>query len=263
MQITVDTATASALQLTALAAFIGELAVLARGSAAVPVAKLPKPLAAEAATLQYAIVKPEDNPAAGLDTAELFSKTPPIEPEVNTAAMFAQPNIPPLPQAAPAIVLDAEGLPWDERIHAGTKEKTAKGVWKARRNVNDAAAIQRVKSELLATMALPAGAPVQQTVPSPVFQQPQAVAAPPVAYTTGSAIQTQPIAPLTPPVPAPPKEPTSLGELMAQAGPLLASGQLAPDSLTTACQAIGLPSLTALAARPDLTSQVWHKLFGG
>lgn len=281
MHITFDTDNSTALQLTALAAFIGELAVLARSSQS-PSRTDDKRTVVAAAP---AVIAPADNPSTGLNTAELFSKVPPLasQPDlqvpsspVDTAAMFGvqlhPSNIPPLPAAAPAIVIDAEGLPWDERIHASTKERTAKGLWKARRGVNDAAMIQRVKSELLATMALPAGAPAQQTVPAPVFQHPAAVVVVPAPVALPPAVQQLsqsllhdiqqggPIA--TPPV-AVVKEPTNLGELMAQAGPLLASGQLAPDSLTTACQAIGLPSLTALATRPDLTTQVWRKLFGG
>lgn len=33
--------------------------------------------------------------------------------------------------------IDAEGLPWDERIHSGSKKQTAKGVWARRKNVED------------------------------------------------------------------------------------------------------------------------------
>jgi len=33
--------------------------------------------------------------------------------------------------------LDAEGTPWDERIHAGTKTMSAKGIWKKKRGVDD------------------------------------------------------------------------------------------------------------------------------
>lgn len=33
--------------------------------------------------------------------------------------------------------LDKEGLPWDERIHAGTKTKTQKGVWTRKKGLDD------------------------------------------------------------------------------------------------------------------------------
>lgn len=43
--------------------------------------------------------------------------------------------------------VDAEGIPWDERIHASTKTQTAKGLWKKRRGV-DALTIANVENEL-------------------------------------------------------------------------------------------------------------------
>lgn len=33
--------------------------------------------------------------------------------------------------------LDADGLPWDERIHSSSKKLTAKGVWARRKNIDD------------------------------------------------------------------------------------------------------------------------------
>lgn len=38
---------------------------------------------------------------------------------------------------ANALELDAEGMPWDERIHSSTRSQTQKGVWARRRNVDD------------------------------------------------------------------------------------------------------------------------------
>lgn len=49
--------------------------------------------------------------------------------------------------------LDAEGLPWDERIHSSNRQKTAKDVWRAKRNVSPALETQ-VKAELLRTLSL-------------------------------------------------------------------------------------------------------------
>lgn len=42
---------------------------------------------------------------------------------------------------------DAEGYPWDERIHSGNQKQTANGVWQKRRGVDDAT-IAKVKAEL-------------------------------------------------------------------------------------------------------------------
>lgn len=37
----------------------------------------------------------------------------------------------------PNAELDSDGLPWDERIHAGTKKQNKDGTWKRKRNVQD------------------------------------------------------------------------------------------------------------------------------
>lgn len=80
--------------------------------------------------------------------------------------------------------LDSEGLPWDARIHASTKTKTVKGVWKARKNVPDDVKLS-VETELrLAskTASLPVGAtplyapaPAVQTYPQHIPPQQQEV----------------------------------------------------------------------------------------
>lgn len=54
--------------------------------------------------------------------------------------------------------VDADGLPWDERIHSSNKKKTAKGVWVARRGVDDITRMS-VVNEL---RGVPATAPSQQ-----------------------------------------------------------------------------------------------------
>lgn len=64
------------------------------------------------------------------------------------------------PIPSPATVdVDADGLPWDERIHAGSKEQTGAGKWKKKKGVGkDKAFIAQVEAELR-------GAP--QNVPQP------------------------------------------------------------------------------------------------
>lgn len=70
--------------------------------------------------------------------------------------------------------LDAEGLPWDARIHSSSKAKTAKGVWKARKNV-DKDVKTSVEAELRAKTkaeSLPVGATPVYAAPMPVYEQP-------------------------------------------------------------------------------------------
>lgn len=44
--------------------------------------------------------------------------------------------------------LDTEGLPWDERIHSGTKAKNEDGKWKLRKGMGNSAQLPLVKAEL-------------------------------------------------------------------------------------------------------------------
>ena len=89
-------------------------------------------------------------------------------------------NTPPAPaaQVSPAQVanaeLDKDNLPWDQRIHAGTKTKTQKGMWTRRKGVDDAT-FNSVVAELrqqypaadsTTTPAAPVTAPTPPTAPS-------------------------------------------------------------------------------------------------
>lgn len=44
--------------------------------------------------------------------------------------------------------LDTEGLPWDERIHSGTKAKNEDGKWKLRKGMGNSAQLPLIKAEL-------------------------------------------------------------------------------------------------------------------
>lgn len=59
---------------------------------------------------------------------------------------------------------DKNGLPWDERIHAGTKALNADGTWKKRRGVDDAT-VAAVTAEL--TDAAPQPEPTPEPTPAP------------------------------------------------------------------------------------------------
>ena len=61
--------------------------------------------------------------------------------------------------------VDAEGLPWDERIHSSNRKMTAKGVWVRRRGSQDFE-YDAVKNELLGQTAPAPVAPV--AAPAPV-----------------------------------------------------------------------------------------------
>jgi hypothetical protein len=100
------------------------------------------------------------------------------------------------PPAAPA--LDAEGLPWDERIHSSNHKQSANGVWMKRRGVLPDVDAQ-VRSELRQTY--PASAPTltaaQRTMQAAVSEG--LIPSPPVS----TAVPVPP-APTSVAVPAPP-----------------------------------------------------------
>lgn len=96
--------------------------------------------------------------------------------------------------------LDADGLPWDSRIHSSNKEKKTDGTWRKRRGMNDAALIAQVEAELRAKApSVPAAAPTAKAVPpfgSMVPEQYQqhvnpapAAVAPPTIPTTAHRVE--------------------------------------------------------------------------
>jgi hypothetical protein len=65
-------------------------------------------------------------------------------------AIDALPQTPPPPVAAtPVSDVDARGIPWDARCHAGNKATTKDGSWKRRRGVS-VEEVQRIEAELTA-----------------------------------------------------------------------------------------------------------------
>lgn len=63
--------------------------------------------------------------------------------------------------------LDADGLPWDRRIHSSSKTKTTKGVWKRKRGVKQAD-VEKIEEELLNAQKPAPAAPEAPSVPKNV-----------------------------------------------------------------------------------------------
>ena len=68
--------------------------------------------------------------------------------------------------------LDANGLPWDERIHAGTKTLKGDGTWTGRRGGPKGEALAAIEAELRARVAAMSGTPQPQPMPQ-MTAQPQ------------------------------------------------------------------------------------------
>lgn len=167
----------------------------------------------------------------------------PTAPEVPPATLTAPsaPSVPVPPPAAPAAVpsapatpsavaLDANGLPWDARIHSSSKEKVKAGTWKYRRGVDDAA-ITQVEAELRQLMAIPAPAPAPVATPAPA-----------------------PVVPAPPVVPPAPAAVTPPGVVLAMniINPLIAARKADTPAILAKLADMGLKTPSDFTARPDL-----------
>lgn len=182
--------------------------------------------------------------------------------------------VPPAPQA-PGIEVDAQGMPWDNRIHSGSRAKVADGSWRQKRNL-DPNLLAQVEGELRATMGLPVSAPALAPVspagafapaaPEPVAPPPPPAAVVPVPppFVANAAPSVVPAA-TTPPPPTPPagvattaspSNPVTFPALMQKITQAFIAKTLDQATIQGACQQVGLPSLPMLASRPDLVGQV-------
>ena len=146
------------------------------------------------------------------------------------------------PGTAPADNLDADGIPWDARIHAGTKTRLkANNTWKLKPGI-DKALVDQVKAELMGVQAVVA-------VPAPP--------APAPTLADAAAVSAALQAPPPPPAPA---GPTNFAELIKEVTSRITAGQLTPDQVNGAVAAVTGGQLTMcnqLAARQDLIPAVW------
>lgn len=198
------------------------------------------PATPPAAPVSAAPLPPPAPPAPSLAAADMFASAPaaptagvPAAPSVSVppappAPSAAAPSAPAAPTShAPGVDLDKAGLPWDARIHSGSKEKNKDDTWRQRRNLPDGER-ERVEAELRALMALPATITVGDTSASaaplppspPVPPAPNAAGSASSSNTTGEvpANASAATAPAVPPgtdgdmgnvPPAPPAPPTS------------------------------------------------------
>lgn len=160
------------------------------------------------------------DPAAafdGISPAQAFEAAPPAPPAPPVAS--TAPPAPPAPPAAPAaagagVEVDANGLPWDKRIHASppTKNK-ADQIWRRKRGL-DAAVEAVVVAELRQVMAAPAPLAGGGAPPAAGSGAAESTTAPPAPPSTPAAVGTAsgpgaaaPASEAPPPVPAAPPAP--------------------------------------------------------
>jgi hypothetical protein len=256
------------------------------GQDSVRTTPLPPPIAQREVLPPAAALDPQDSPDAGLPviTPEAaFASAPPAADLADAVAAFEStlgnvtapsttpagtPPAPPngaqtagVPTQANGVDVDKNGLPWDSRIHAGTKGKNADGSWTARRGV-DKTTVPAIEAELRAVMAIPSPA-AAVTPPQPVVGVPSPSVAAIVTPPPPAAVVTPPPPPavVTPP-PPPAAVPTpgaaiSFPDLLQKIARLVEVEKvLTQADIVAALTVIGAPSLPVAAARPDLLTQI-------
>jgi hypothetical protein len=185
--------------------------------------------------------RPPVEPMA-VPTAKLESLTPPPSPMELPAARLS-----PLPPAPVCIAFgadghrDADGLPWDGRIHSSSKALLVDGKWRQRRNT-DPAVVAAVTAELRAALGAPAPAAAAVVVPSPVT----------VAPFVPENIPLPAALVVVPPPPPPADATLSFPDFMRA----ITAARIPPGTVLDACKAVGMPSIPALNQRPDLIPTV-------
>lgn len=226
----------------------------------------------EPATPAVPVQAPGDEPDEGEQGNA--PPAPPVSPADTPAAATTPTPAPaasPQPTAAPAgVETDKNGLPWDERIHSGPKDKRPKnadGSWRKKRGVDDALA-EQVEAELRQVMgasgnqapAAPNAAASPEPAPAPA---PTAAPAAPPPTPADAGTASGPVAATTadnvpaPPVAAPPAEPAASGELtfpelMRKITALQSSGTLTVQATNEIAVSLGLTGVRDLIHRPDL-----------
>jgi len=247
-----DTADAGLVEIGRALAPVNELEALQHDhESTLPVAAFGQPVVDEAAA------------AFGVPAAPLALSTPVIAgastvappPPANTAPITTTPGV---ASSVAGVDLDANGLPWDNRIHAESKGKIADGTWRKKRNL-DPTLLANVEAELRQLMGAPGVAPL---VPStaPIAPTPPLAPAAPVTANLPTASVSQPVAaPLPPAAPQAPVDGDARGMFVALVG--RASAAIQGQKVTQAevnqcCVDAGVPALPLLANRLDLVAQV-------
>lgn len=222
------------------------------GGAAVAV-PLPPAAASSIAGAVPLPIAPEATTANTLTATPTPVPLPPVPTAPGTVAPTASAAAPTIP--ASGVELDSKGLPWDERIHAGTKSKLKSGEWKAKKQVHPAL-VASVEAELRArAAATPAPVAAVQDAAA-VFAAAPGVPAAPAPFVPPAA----PLAPAAPAAPSVSADPTTFEQLMPRITAAVTAGIIAPTAVGAACAAHGVASVVTLQTNPQFVPLVWATL---
>ena len=150
--------------------------------------------------------------------------------------------------------VDAEGIRWDERIHAGTKAKNKDGTWTRRRNTPD-----DVFNSVMAELR---GATSTLAPPAPAVAEPTAAEAftPPAFLTASQTVVATPVTtpqPPAPPAPVIPAPPAASGaapsaiDIMRKVTSLQAEKKLTLETLNAMLSSAGIEGMAKLFTSSD------------
>jgi hypothetical protein len=145
---------------------------------------------------------------------------------------------------------DAVGLPWDERIHAGSKVLNADGTWRKRRGVDDKT-VAAVEAELRGGEPKPDATPqpTEDAAPAPQPIETDAnVTEGDVSIVTGVDMST----------PAP--RTYTAQDAMKLIGSAMSSGSREPTYIAELCQNAGVAQITDMFGNPDALAAIVAKL---
>lgn len=234
------------------------MAAAAFGSAPAPLAQ-PATVAPSIAVAAPSLTAPAAMPG----TTSTATSTVPAPPAPITAPAAPAPTAHAAPSTpASGVEVDKHGLPWDGRIHAGTKRKNADGSWTTKRGVAPALVAQ-VEAELRQVMGAPGAAPLAPAPTAPIPAPQAAIVTTPTAGVASSAVAVP-----APPAPAPaapvaPVPPAPSGDarqqfvgLVGRASAAIQAGKVTQAEVNQCCADAGVPALPLLANRLDLVPQV-------
>ncbi len=234
-------------QAEGLAIIADPAAVFGGAAVAAPLPPAVAPSIAGAVPLSIAPEAMTANTSTAIPTPAFVPPAPTAPATDAPTASVAAPMTP-----ASAVELDSKGLPWDDRIHAGTKSKIAKGEWKAKRGV-EPALIAQVEAELRARVAAPVA--VAQDAAA-VFNAAPGVPAAPAPFVPPAA----PLAPAAPAAPSVSADPTTFEQLMPRITAAVTAGIMPPTAVGAACAAHGVASVVTLQTNPQFVPLVWATL---
>lgn len=160
-------------------------------------------------------------------------------PETDTSAADAFGGGQPAPGSVAAPTVDTAGIPWDERIHSGTKGTNKDGTWSRRRNTPDEV-FDKVMAELKSGgTGGPLSEPASPASTTPVDPNTST----PVASPTNEA----PPPPPPPPAPNAPAASVSFPQLMVKITKAQTGGKIDKATVDGFLASFGLDKIAALA----------------